>query len=137
MAEVKVITYLLGVTNYPVNEEAVKVILAQRGIDLEATLADTPVKDQELAKADLLVWLCTSPSKVGVTRDSDNGWSHSEGGYTLYASDRAWLLRMANAIYSKYSEQTLMSTSHFKVRNHGIRHCNYGLGGRPLPMIEK
>ena len=76
------------------------------------------------------------PSKINSTSDSDNGWSHSEGGYTLSDDDKDRMLKYAKAIYDKYDEEFDYDDSvSVAIESFGITPCDYDEAGIPLPHI--
>lgn len=119
-----ILDWLCDVVNFPVSEGAAKDILIERGVDPMALLPEVDKRDKDLCKADLYVWICTSPNRRGDTSDSDNSWAHKEGGYTLSADDKKRLMALANEIYDMYDEKSvgkrvykLSSFGIFKARN--------------------
>lgn len=123
----KVKDYLLSCVNFPVEEDAIDAILVKRGLCGDMMFADAETRDIELCQADLYMWICTTPSKIGGDSDTDNGWSHKDGGFTLSDKDKRQYMRLANAIYKTYGEAKSL-TSCFRVTDHGIKHCNFNLG---------
>lgn len=129
-----IVDYLLGCVNMDIPEEAIVRICIDREVDINEDIELLEKKEKDLCKADLYVWMCLGVSKRGTVSDSDNGWSHSDGGYTLSADDKKLLLKAANSIYEEYGEKTI-GTTKFKVRSHGISPCNLTIDKRPLPHI--
>lgn len=128
--------YLFGCVNFAVPEESVGYLLGERDIEAGTPLEELEKKDRELLKADLYVWICMGPSKVNSTSDSDNGWSHSEGGYTLSDDDKDRMLAYAKAIYDKYDEEFEYDDSvSVAISSFGIQPCDYDEAGIPLPHI--
>lgn len=126
--------YLSGCVNFPVPDEAAEHILMNRGVDSDAESSDLDTETKELLKADLYVWFCMGPSRVGAVSDSDNGWSHSDGGYTLSESDKERMLDYANAIYEKYDEESPVDDSvTVDISSYGVMHCDFDGSGNPLP----
>lgn len=121
--------YLSDIVNFEITDGALEAILAKRGVSGAMPFHEAEERDVDLCKADVYVWFCTSPTKKGSVSDSDNGWSHSEGGHTLSQRDRRYLLTLANDIYEKYDEKKVLSSG-FRIKNHGIKHCNYDLDGK-------
>lgn len=114
--------WLFGCVRFPIPEDAVAYVLYNRGIDGGAkpdTLKDDGF-DIRLLKADLYKWLVIGPSKVGGTSDSDNGWSHSEGGWTLTKEDKSLLLAEANAIYDELEPESVFGKRRITVHSMGI-----------------
>lgn len=131
--------YLLDQVNFDVPEGAVTAILKARKV--EATLvypdecADVKVG---LLKADLLKWICLGPTRKGAISDSDNGWSHSEGSYTLSDKDKKLLMKEANDLYDEEGEpESKFGKTKIRVRSFGVMGCKYDTNGNPLPRIIK
>lgn len=125
--------YVLGCVNFAIPQEAADYILGERNIEAEKPYDELEKKDRELLKADLYVWICMGPSKVSSTSDSDNGWSHSEGGYTLSDDDKDRMLAFAKAIYEKYDEEYIDVSVSVQISSFGITPCDYDEAGIPLP----
>nr|DAT45739.1 MAG TPA: hypothetical protein [Caudoviricetes sp.] len=133
MENYRVKDYLANIVNFPVDEKALDAILVKRGLCGDTPYSEAENKDIELCQADLYMWICTSPSKIGGDSDSDNGWSHKDGGYTLSSKDKKRLTSIANSIYDTYGERKIL-TSHFRIVDHGVKHCNLGLN--PYDHVE-
>ena len=128
--------YLFSCVNFSVPEDAVEYLLGERGVESDAELSTLDVRTKELLKADLYIWICMGPGKVNSTSDSDNGWSHSEGGYTLSDEDKDRMLAFAKAIYDKYDEEFPYDGSvSVAISSFGIQPCDYDEAGIPLPHI--
>ena len=103
-------------------------------IDLEACDKDKV----RLAYADMLKWFVLGPSKVNNTSDSDNGWTHSGGGYDMSDNDRSEMKAEANAIYAELEPDSMLKKkSTFRVTSNGVKRANYSPCGEPLPHIIK
>lgn len=127
--------YVFGCVNFAVPQEAVDHILSEREITSSKPYEELEKKDKDLLKADLYVWICMGPSKVDSTSDSDNGWKHSEGGYTLSDDDKDRMLAVAKAIYEKYDEEYIDDSVSVAISSFGIQPCDYDEAGIPLPHI--
>ena len=127
--------YVFGCVNFAVPQEAVDHILSEREITSSKPYDELEKKDKDLLKADLYVWICMGPSKVDSTSDSDNGWKHSEGGYTLSDEDKDRMLAVAKAIYEKYDEEYIDDSVSVAISSFGIQPCDYDEAGIPLPHI--
>lgn len=113
--------WLLGCVNFEVPEDAVESILANRGLVGEMSYADAQsVTDLRLLKADLFRWILLGPGKVNSTSDSDNGWSHSGGGYTLSEFDKKLMLDEANGIYEELEPESVFGKTRIRMRSMGI-----------------
>lgn len=145
--------YVFGCVNFQISDETAECICDERGIDPDKTFDELfpkptedatdvvseeenlePKRTKELLKADLYVWICMGPTKVNSTSDSDNGWSHSEGGYQLTDEDKDRMLAYAKTIYDKYGEEFDYDDSvEVNVSSFGIQPCDYNEAGIPLP----
>jgi hypothetical protein len=145
--------YVFGCVNFQISDETAECICDERGIDPDKTFDELfpkptedatdvvseeenlePKRTKELLKADLYVWICMGPTKVNSTSDSDNGWSHSEGGYQLTDEDKDRMLAYAKTIYDKYGEEFDYDDSvEVTVSSFGIQPCDYNEAGIPLP----
>ena len=127
--------WLFDCVNFAVSDSAVNAILAQREVE-GSTLynqRDTLAIDIRLLKADLLKWIVLGPGKVNNTSDSDNGWSHSEGGYTLTKDDKKLLMDEANAIYAELEPESVFGKKKIRMRSAGIMPAYRDTDGTPLP----
>lgn len=128
--------YLVNKVKFEVPEGTVKVILADRELDYDTAYADCDKNTVRLAYADLLKWIVLGPSKFNNTSDTDNGWTHSGGGYELSDEDISELKAEANAIYAELEpESALKRKSAFRMTSHGIKKANRTLCGEPLPHV--
>lgn len=82
---------LKGKLSYPLSENAFLLALLHRGLTYSDTYVIANKRLLELAQADLITTLITTPNV-------------SEGGYSVSASDKQTLERLANGIYTKYGE---------------------------------
>lgn len=131
-----VFDYLSARVKFDIPRKALLAIFANRGIEPSTAFADRDVDSVRLAYADMLKWFIVGPSKKNNVSDTDNGWSHSGGGYELTADDRKLLIKEANAIYNELEpESTVKSKSTFRMNSLGIRHADYDAVGNPLPHI--
>lgn len=129
--------HVLGCVNFKVPESAADYVLGERDLNGDAMISTIDKRTRELLKADLYVWICMGPSKGSSTSDSDNGWSHSDGGYTLTDDDKDRMLGLAKSIYEKYDEEIPFDDSvEVHVSSFGIQPCDYDEAGIPLPHIE-
>lgn len=128
--------YVFSCVNFAIPQEGIDYVLGERKIKAEKPYDELEKKDKELLKADIYVWICMGPSKINSTSDSDNGWSHSEGGYTLSDDDKDRMLKYAKAIYDKYDEEFDYDDSvSVAIESFGITPCDYDEAGIPLPHI--
>ncbi len=137
--EVKVLTigdYLINKVKFEVPEDCVKVILVDRDLDYGTPYMDCDKDTARLAYADILKWLVLGPSKFNNTSDTDNGWSHSGGGYELSDEDISELKAEANAIYAELEpESALKRKSTFRMTSHGIKRANRTMWSEPMPHV--
>lgn len=130
--------WLFDCVNFEIPQGAVNKILAERGVDggepYGATVGDVDVR---LLKADLLRWIVLGASKVNSTSDSDNGWSHSSGGYTLSEYDKKLLMAEANAIYDELEPENVFGKRKTTVHSVGIMPAFRDFDGEPLPRKAK
>lgn len=136
--------WLFGCVNFAVPQEAVDFICKQRGVNpsnpydeyIEPSESeDEQNPDIRLLKADLLKWIILGAGKVNSVSDSDNGWSHSEGGYTLSKDDKKMLRDEANVIYEELEPASVFGKKTIRVRSNGIMPAMRDMDGEPLPRI--
>lgn len=121
--------WLVNKVKFEVPRKAVAVIMAERGIDGGADMAAADKDTLRLAYADLLKWLVLGPSKVNNTSDTDNGWTHSGGGYELSEADIRELKAEANAIYEELEpESALKKKCKFRIVSGGVKRANLAVG---------
>lgn len=129
--------HVFGCVNFKVPESAADYVIAERDLEGDALLSSIDKKTKDLLKADMYVWICMGPKKGSSTSDSDNGWSHSDGGYDLTDEDKDRMLRLAKSIYDKYDEEFEYDDSvEVHVSSFGVQPCDYNEAGIPLPHIE-
>ena len=125
--------YLFGCVNFAVPDSAVEHVAHERNYDVGDD-ADSADKDTlRLMKADLLKWIVLGPGKVNNTSDSDNGWSHSDGGYTLSKDDKKLLMDEANGIYAELEPESVFGKKKIRMRSAGIMPAYRDMDGNPLP----
>ena len=129
--------WLSGCVNFSVPDSTVTYICATRGIDTDIPYSNMGEEngniDIRLLKADLFKWIVLGPGKVNNTSDADNGWSHSEGGYTLSADDKKMLMDEANAIYEELEPESVFAKKKVRMRSAGIMPAYRDTDGTPLP----
>jgi len=96
--------YIRGAVSFDVPDITLNNIRISRGISYLQDVSELSVKIQELSLADVLMYGASRPSSVTGAKDSDGGWSHTEGGSTISNSDRIFLRTRALDIYKKYGE---------------------------------
>lgn len=136
--------WLFGCVNFAVSDEAANSVFAQRSVDSTqkyAKMVDVTVEEGEepkaidvrLLKADIIKWFILGPGKVSSTSDSDNGWSHSDGGYAMSKDDKKLLLDEANAIYGELEPESVFGKKKIRMRSAGIMPAYRDLDGNPIP----
>lgn len=130
--------YLINKVKFEMPSKALFGIMLDRGIEPNSLVGDNDADMLRLAYADMLKWFVLGPSKVNNTSDSDNGWTHSGGGYELSDDDRDEMKAEANAIYAELEPSSaLKRKATFRVVSHGVKRANYSLYGQPLTHIIK
>lgn len=136
--------WLFGCVNFAVSQDAVDRIFAERSVDggqeyakeINVTVGEgeePKTIDIRLLKADLLKWIVLGPGKVNNTSDSDNGWSHSDGGYTLSLEDKKLLMNEANGIYEELEPESVFGKKKIRMRSAGIMPAYRDTDRTPLP----
>lgn len=120
--------YLAASINLDVPKEVLVKICIDRDIDVEAEIQEIDKKERDLCIADLYVWACMGQGRRGTVSDTDNGWTHSDGGFSLTSEDKRLLLKKANAIYAEY-EEPLAGTTKMRIQSRGIRKADILPGG--------
>ncbi|UKK52669.1 hypothetical protein [Prevotella sp. E2-28] len=129
--------WLFDCVNFTVPSSAVNYVCACRGVEYlteydEYTSNEENV-DIRLLKADLYKWILLGPSKVNNTSDSDNGWSHSDGGYTLSKDDKKLLMDEANKIYKELEPESVFGKRKVRMHSAGIMPAYRDMDGNPIP----
>jgi hypothetical protein len=128
--------YILGKVKFEVPAEALRPIFIDRELNATSAIEDCDKDVVRLAYADLLKWMVLGPSKVNNTSDTDNGWSHSAGGYQLTDDDIAELKSEANAIYKELEPTSVFGKkTRFVMNSMGVQRANTDMCGNPLPHI--
>lgn len=127
--------WLFDCVNFAIPQSAVNSVCVGRGIESTSYYADVKGGDVDprLLKADLLKWIVLGAGKVNNTSDSDNGWSHSDGGYTLSEYDKKLLMDEANAIYAELEPSSVFGKKKIRMRSAGIMPAYRDVDGEPLP----
>ena len=129
---------LFSKVRFSIPEDTVRTILIERALDGNMAYVDANPTDVRLAYADILKWLVLGPSKMNNTSDSDNGCSHTEGGFEMSERDRAELKAEANAIYAELEPGSMIKKkSSFRITSHGVKRADYSVFGCLLPHIIK
>ena len=128
--------YILAKVKFEVPVDALYPIFIDREIELKTPMMDSDRTKVRLAYADLLKWMILGPSKVNNTSDTDNGWTHSSGGYQLTNDYIKELKNEANAIYKELEPSSVFGRkTTFKMNSGGIKRANSDLAGNLLPHI--
>lgn len=130
------VEYLSTAINMNVPKAVIIRIMLDRGIYESALYLDVEQTVRRLCTADLCVWACMGVGRVGETRDTDNGWTHAEGGYTLTAEDKRLLLKRANQIYEECGEKPV-GKSKVTIRSYGISKAHKDAIGNSMPHVIK
>lgn len=96
--------YIKGLFPLTVSTDTLNSIMFNRGIEPETEVSLVSERLRELAYADTCMYFSRLPSGYTGSKDSDNGWSHTENSYNLTTSDKASYKAEANSIYLKYGE---------------------------------
>lgn len=134
--------HLAAQFKFAIPKAALYAKLIDRNLDPKAAYDDEFRNGEEnrnkfrLAYADIIKWFVLGASKKNNTSDSDNGWSHSGGGYEIDDTDRKLLIAEANSIYKELEpESVFKNKTTFRMNSFGIQHANYDMGGNPLTHI--
>ena len=129
---------LFSKVRFSIPEDTVRTILIETALDGNVAYVDANPADVRLAYADILKWLVLGPSKMNNTSDSDNGWSHTEGGFEMSERDRSELKAEANAIYAELEPGSMIKKkSSFRITSHGVKRADFSVFGCQLPHIIK
>lgn len=130
--------YILAKVKFEVPVDALYSIFIDRGFEKSTPIIDCDMNKVRLAYADLLKWMVLGPSKVNNTSDTDNGWTHSSGGYQLTQDDIKELKSEANAIYKKLEPESVFGKkSVFRINSSGIMRANMDIYDSPLPHVNR
>lgn len=131
-----VMDYLPAKVKFDIPKAAMLAILADRGVEPTMPYVDADKSSLRLAYADIIKWFVVGHSKQNNTSDTDNGWTHSDGGYELDDTDRRILIKEANAIYDELEPASaIKNKTAFKIMSFGIRQADYDATGNPIPHI--
>jgi len=98
--------YIRGAVSFDVPDLTLNNIRISRAITYAQDVSELSTQKLELALADVLMYGASRPSSVSGAKDSDGGWSHTDGSTTIGNSDRIFLRTRALDIYKKYGETT-------------------------------
>ena len=125
--------WLFGCVNFAVPEDTAIQIAEDRNIPFSAEKDSVNKNILRLMKADLQKWYVLGAGKVNDTKDSDNGWSHSGGGYSLSEFDKKLLINEANKVYEELEPESVFGKTKVRMRSAGIMPTRYDLDGNPIP----
>ena len=131
--------YLGYSVNFNIPRKTLAGIMLIRNVDPESLVEDCDKDALRLCYADMIRWFLSGPSKRNNTSDTDNGWSHTGGGYEISSEDRKALAAAANAIYAELEPDTYVgkkvtfTMNSFGVMRGKVVPDKYGF--RPLPHI--
>lgn len=125
--------WLFGCVNFAVPDDAVATVAMGRNFPVDMDVNSVGRDSLLLMKADLYKWIIMGPGKVNNTSDADNGWSHSDGGYTLSEDDKRMMKDEANAIYGELEPESVFGRKKFRMRSAGIMPAYRDTDGTPLP----
>ena len=128
--------YILAKVKFEVPVDALRPIFIDRELDASSAVEDCDKDKVRLAYADLLKWMVLGPSKFNNTSDTDNGWTHSAGGYQLTKDDIKELKGEANAIYGELEPASVFGRKTvFRINSGGIKPANIDMTGNQMPHI--
>lgn len=131
-----VMDYLPAKVKFDIPKAAMLAILADRGVEPSMPYVDAEKSSLRLAYADIIKWFVVGHSKQNNISDTDNGWTHSGGGYELDETDRRILIKEANAIYDELEPASaIKNKTAIKIMSFGIRQADYDATGNPIPHI--
>ena len=125
--------YLFGCVNFAVPDSAVSYVANGRKFPVGMDADEAGDDNLRLMKADLLKWIVLGAGRVTDTKDSDNGWSHAGGGYTLSEFDKKLLMDEANAIYAELEPESVFGKKRIRMRSAGIMPAYRDFDGTPIP----
>lgn len=74
--------YLQGISPL-LTENALRVVLAKRGLSSDIAVEDLDERRLDLAEAEVYYQLSNLPVGGSTAKDVDGSWSHTEGGWTV------------------------------------------------------
>ena len=99
-------SYLKNIVGFHVTDENIIAVLSKRGISYGADVLNVSQKLKDLAYADILMTIATTPD-IGSAKEQMGNWSSQSAGRSLSA--RGEITKIANSIYVKYGERVSMS----------------------------
>lgn len=124
--------YLYDCVNFAVPLSAVEHVAGERNLDLGMDASTIGRDNKRLLKADLFKWIIMGAGRVNDTKDSDNGWSHTGGGYTLSKDDKKLMMDEANEIYAELEPESVFGKKKIRMRSAGIMPAYRDTDGEPL-----
>ena len=89
-------------------DAAIQSICADAGLSPSTAFSDSTQRERDLATAWLYVWIAGGPVQTGNVSDEDADWKHTEGGERMSANVLRQYLAMANDIFDKYDQPTVV-----------------------------
>ena len=100
----KLIDYLIGCFNFPIDEGMILAALAGRALEPTILFGSVTQKERDLVLADILVML--SRSSMGYTqKTSSDAFSMELRGELIPLADRQAMIREANRLYGMYEDE--------------------------------
>lgn len=103
-------SYLRGLVGFDITDEALNSILFDRNVFTDTDVLTLTRKQKDLLYADMLMWAATMPSSYTGIKESDAGWTYTEGSSTLLKSDKERFEEIANNIYDRYDDSRKAQT---------------------------
>ncbi len=104
--------FLKDLTAFDITDGAIENVLIDADVPEDAVWEELSVKQRDLCKAYTYLWCASTPSVTGSVEDSDNGWSHKEGGKQSSAYDKKLMRQMGLDLLAKYGINAAKSTIH-------------------------
>lgn len=94
MTDFNIIDYIGTLIGYPIPRGVVERIILERGLSEITSWADVPLRDKNLAIADLLFYVFTMPSNTGSKSKSHGDFSVTIGGTIITDKNDLYTLMM-------------------------------------------
>lgn len=89
-----IVTYLGSILGYPIPKETVQRIAMERGLNSVADWTEIKRRDRNLAIADMVMYIFTSPNDTGNKSKSHGDFSISIGSIKIYDKNDLYQLMM-------------------------------------------
>lgn len=103
MAAYTIEIWLRGMVDFDVPDATIMAILFNNDVTSGIPVDNTSEKERDLCLADLLMWLSSSSTASSGEMISDGGWSLQKSNKQV--TDRASLIRRAQALYAKWNSE--------------------------------